>query len=187
MVYDGATKSRARAFGGKLDCYEDLMDHLDILALTELHWYDRWTLAERGALLQVRIRDHIRIGMRTSFQAANGERDGLVILGGDDAGVLVTEGVDGPALDVSPLVMIVAVNPAPFERAAHLLPRGALLRYAEQDVYFVWVQMNGGNVTGGVCIQSDEQNVPVGTCYSKLTRRVIGVAEKVDLRRIEIE
>jgi hypothetical protein len=77
--------------------------------------------------------------------------------------------------------VLVAKNPTPFEAKNLQLPRGAVLRYKEQDVYFAWVQVDGGNATGAVCIQSADASCPVGTRFLKLTKSVIPVAEKVDV------
>jgi len=166
------------------------MDHIDTLRLSDVRLYDNWASAPRGTLLQMRVADQIIAGMRTSYPSGNGEPDAFLVLGGEHAGEMISDeylrGVS--ALDVSSLLEIVAIRPAPFECAkVNQLPHGALLRYPDRDIYFVWLTMQKGTGSGAVCVVSNDPKCPVGTCVPQLNKnRLIGIATKVDLRLREL-
>jgi hypothetical protein len=167
------------------------MDYVDILRFSDVRPLDVWTRAPIGAFLQLRIADQITAGMRTTYPAVNGEPDAFLVLGGKHAGEMISDeylrGV--AALDVSLLLEIVAIDPAPFQCATiNQMPHGALLRYPDTDVYFVWLMMQKGTGSGAVCVASNDPKCPVGSCYPQINKnRLIGIASKVDLRLRELK
>jgi hypothetical protein len=162
------------------------VDHLDVLQLSDVRLYDTWTKAPLGTLLQMRVVDQIIVGVRTTYKVANGKLDALLVVGGVNAGELITDAyISGPALDVGANLEIIAIDPAPFETApVQKLPPGSLLRYPDvDDIYFVWIKLYQGIGSGGVCIASSSSKCAVGTCYPHLDRsKLIGVAAKIDVR-----
>lgn len=157
------------------------MDHLDALTLPEIRIFNRWTDAPKGALLQMMAGDHIVVGMRTTFKAANGEPNALLVLSGHGPGELITDAyLDGPALDVSDKFEIAAVEPAPVESVNFgKLPAGALLRHTQKPgTFFVWFVMGDSKVSGAICVASDIPDCDAGDCFPQLSKNAVLVVAK---------
>lgn len=157
------------------------MDHIDVLRLGDVHVFANWALAPLGTLLQMRLGDQTIVGMRANYETDNGAPDALLVLGDEYKGVLITDAhLSGAALDVTSQLEIVAVNPWVFNCAlVNPLPHGALLQYPDKrGLYFVWIKVQAGSGSGGVCVVSNDPNCPVGTGYSRLDKnKLIGVGE----------
>lgn len=182
------------------------MERVSKLPLSSLRVHQKWRDAPLGAILQMKLPDGIRtklagktiIGMRTQLVTTNQTSNAIVVLGGEEAGILVTDhylgdGVlseAGPALDVESQVEIVALDPAPFNCNDGLpLPPGALLRRIEgEKTFFVWTRVVETDITaGGLCLRSDGQGFTVGKCSQFPTKEgvLLGLAKKIDLRLTE--
>jgi hypothetical protein len=160
------------------------MNRLETLALDDIRLVTRWTLAPAGSLLQMIVDGETVIGMRTSYQVANGTPDALVILAGERVGQVMTE-ITGPALDVSEAVEIIVIDPMALSPSSgQIVQHGVVLTNpSATGLYFVWLMLGKGHGAGGLCIASQTPSLSYGSCYPALDQnKLVIVGAKVGVR-----
>jgi len=158
---------------------------LDELSLSELQPVQRWQDAALGRLLLIGIEGKPEVGIRCDWPLANGAVKSLLIVGGNNAGKIATEMyLNGPALDVSELVEVVAKNPLPFSHVASMTP-GMLFEYEEG--FYVWFEPMSGTGSGFVCVAHKTSPNLVGGYERGLKLERIGISHSIDIRRKEVK
>jgi hypothetical protein len=165
------------------------VDYVNRLSLDQVRPLQRWTLAPLGSLLQLEITKGAQpaVFLRAEYDDASGGGDALLCLSGEDTGVLIPDklAMRSFALDVTGLVRLVAVDPAPFDlTATGGAPVGSLVyNWAGGDSYFVRTKLfepSGAGQSGFVCVSSTNPKHQVGKTYVSLAGSDrMGIAAKV--------
>jgi hypothetical protein len=165
------------------------MTDLEKLPVSDIRAVADWPKAGHGRLLLINLLGHGPIiGFRCVFEVASRKNECLLIVTGPDTGKLITDAyLGGPALDVTELFEIVAVDPLPFVPAAKKLQAGMLVRYGlDQGGYFVWTNLWKGTGEGFICIGTDGGNFEIGSYHHGLPpEHRVGISDKIDLKRRE--
>jgi hypothetical protein len=140
--------------------------HFLKIPLAKIQLCDSWADAPQGKLLQLKDGNAPVIGMRSDLSTRDGPKRAFLILTGERRGTALVEG-DGlglatPAIDVTSLVEIVALEAAPAVREPRDSLKGGML-VADRKVpgrYLIWA-MESATATsttslGGVCIGVDQ-------------------------------
>jgi hypothetical protein len=169
-----------------------LIDYLSEVALQDIAVVDDWQAAPLGALVQMSVGPTKVVGMRTDSPAANGTVAAILVVSGEHAGELVESShLQGPALLVSNVIEIVALDPVPFT----LFPpirKGILIKSrGAQPAYYVRSEVKPGLVgyvglVGHVCVSDGGNPLHTrGKCVPNINPGdYVGVAEKVGVRLI---
>jgi hypothetical protein len=163
------------------------MEFLERINLSEIAFYERWTDAKLGALLQVTIDGDPIVGMRTNLprEGPGAAYNALLIVSGAKAGrMLVGQEVEGPAIDVGAQLEIVACSAAPARpKPGTKAAQGMLLAYPGKiRSYFVWAVGSDYTDLGGVCVRSDRLDTSVGKYIPGLNwAELIILSSRVDV------
>jgi hypothetical protein len=157
-----------------------MLTYLDRVLVSEIHTVDPWEQAPRGTLLQVSYKGGPVVALRCGLKTTD-TQDSLVIMSGEFRGtLLIPPELPEPALDISRLVELVAIDPQPFFPDPSNFKRGML--FARDDDRLVYYR-TPGRTTGFVCVHGAQ----IGETFENLDMKtIIGISQQlgVQLRSI---
>jgi hypothetical protein len=156
---------------------------LDALSLSEIRVVNPWSSARHGALLRMSVGRRLEIGVRCNYKATDATSEALVIVSGENTGKIAIADLNGPALDLSELLEIVAIDPTVLGAITSLEP-GSLYRYGRDRAgYFIRFDALRGHGNGFICIADETGENRLGEHFRSLpSDELIYIARTVDVR-----
>lgn len=141
---------------------------IEKLELDKIEYIERCSLAAHGEILQTSFNDQVVMGMRTFSNTPTGGAEGLMIIGDDENGLMISldEMGNPPAIIITKLVRIVATSIAPFNPNEKQPQTGSLLQLPSGAVFARTQMVISGSINQPtyVCLKPDATIKP-GACH----------------------
>jgi len=135
---------------------------IEKLEFDQVRYIERCSLAAHGEIIQTSFNNQAVVGMRTFYNDPTGGTEALMVIGGDESGLLTSLENMGnpPAVIVTGLVRLVATRIMPFNPLAKQPEVGNLLQQPEGAIYARSQVVLPGTITqpAYVCLRSGKPN-----------------------------